>query len=810
MARQGVFTREISQLEKIPRSKQFLTHRHTTDLPYGAIIPNFSEILMPNESLTLKTTNFLRSIPMKTPQLSRVRVFQRFVAVPMRIMWRPWEDYINAPNPGPVTPTEPYIINFTHIGEFVSKTSASASDLDRRLGFMTAFNSKAGAVSVIRSNLSQSVRDFSVLGVGNIGYSQTLGGGSVYSFSRYITPVAGAENELDPACSSAGYQFFPHELGDYLNAPVFTAHLASDVSARFSAFKFAAYQLAYNFFYRRPNVEERIDDFYEMANRTVAPSANRYLPEFRAFATNWHFDQRDSSSGGLVPPVSDVLSDIAQNKSVAVLNRTAPSGIDSTFDTDFSLESAANYVAMTSWKNCEKYVLKSGANLVMSASHADADGEDTKIPSRISLTRLRYAPWLMDRFTSANPWPQRNDESLIPVSGTIRVTLPNSTTVSFSGLSVNIPARPVSNVNAFTSENGSSFSADSVNLFATRIHTTDGAGDREILLHGRNDSGSYNYVYGTLSENVQMHVPAISGSASGSASASFSSSSANVDYALSVSPSNFRFYMQLQHIKEKSGMTDGRYKSFLSMFFGSHLSNNQLEMPQFIGGFVQDLNVSEVQQTAPTDDSPLGALAGRGVSSKRGATVRFHAVEHTVILGLIHILPDAEYIGGLNRVDHTTDPFDWPMADFAGISEQPIRLSELAVMPTTFGSTSNTQNDVAFGYEPRYNELRARHSFCTGAFRDVINSTGSREYYQPWLITRKFGMDFSTSYSGSAFLGFNYNVPSLSKEFLSSRDNVDYSNFEVTSPDIMNPFMLDSFFEESVTRIIPTRGVPRI
>lgn len=94
MARQGVFNREITQLEQIKRSLQMLEHRHSTTLQYGVIIPNFTEYLYPNETLRLKTTNFLRTIPLKTPQLTRVRVVQRFMAFPIRLLWEFFPEYL--------------------------------------------------------------------------------------------------------------------------------------------------------------------------------------------------------------------------------------------------------------------------------------------------------------------------------------------------------------------------------------------------------------------------------------------------------------------------------------------------------------------------------------------------------------------------------------------------------------------------------------------------------------------------------------------------------------------------------------------
>ena len=789
MARQGVFNREVTQLEQIRRSLQQLNHRHSTTLEYGVIIPNFSEYLYPNETLRLKTTNYLRTIPLKTPQLTRVRVVQRFVAFPLRILWEFFPEYINALNPPKEgIPEEPYIVNFNRIASWSTSWNGSV---------MQGLNK--GTDYDQSTLLSEGMNDVSTMSIGDYRHKQSI------ATSGFDFPARSLKFSADEAAPRldgglTGYQFFPHELGDYLNAPLYSACLSRDTSSRFSAYKFAAYQLAYSYFYRRPNIEERIDDFVEMYDSGYKDQLFSEYPSFYSIL------EADGSGFKLIPPVSKALALITGGASRSTAaGKSSPSGIDfnSVRVHNFATESGASYVRASSWENVEHFPLKAGANLVMQARYNDSNGRVQYTDSSISLTRLRYAPWFLDRFTSANPWPQRGDEALIPVNGTIAVTLPNSTTVSFSNLNVDVPSAYVNGDSS--GYNGGHVALTGVKTFSLSDDSTFDA--RGVELPDADVSFPTAY--------FKLKTEATTGTVSGSSSASFSSASANVQYALNVSPSNFRFYMQLQHMKEMSGMTDGRYKSFLSMFFGSHDKDYRLDRPEFIGGFVQDLDISEVIQTSETtSDSPLGALAGRGVSAKRGASISYHAFEHTLVMGFLHVVPDVEYIGGLNRQDNTCDPFDWLLPEFAGLSEQPIRMKELCCLPSSLVANVTDANNTVFGYEPRFNERRARHSFVTGAFRDVMNSTGDYEYYKPWLVTRNFGFDpqiGTTSVSSDVrFTSLNFAVPTLSKEFVTTRHNCDYSNFDVTDPSIMKPFLLDSYFEERLTAIIPRRGIPKI
>ena len=804
MARQGVFNREVTQLEQIKRSVQQLNHRHTTTLEEGVIIPNFSEYLYPNETLRLKTTNFLRTIPLKTPQLTRVRVVQRFVAFPLRLLWEYFPEYINALNP-PASgiPDEPYIVNFNRLGKSEWQDHSGTHMFKRPSVFDL-------------SDADDYFADTSACGIGQKSTSVTWSLCRLDFFKYYNDP---APKMLRSELDTFGYQFFPHELGDYLNAPLYTACLATDTSSRFSAYKFAAYQLAYSFFYRRPNIEEYIDDFFEMAQSGYS---DQLFSEFSCFYANYT-PNTPGLPGTFESPLSTFLAERGSSATVVTNRRKHANDINppafytdvrspdipSLTRTEINLAKSTNFRRFCRWEDCEHFPLKAGANMVMQLKSVDSEGRISWTDSAISLTRLRYAPWFLDRFTSANPWPQRGSEALIPVTGDISVTLPDSTSVSFSGLTASIPSVPLNGTISVT--NGEVWQ-----------------GNNAAQVASESDSSSVLTLYGTANQSVRplavkASVPLASGSTtattatiSGSASASFDVSATNVQYALSVSPSNFRFYMQLQHMKEMSGMTDGRYKSFLSMFFGSHDQDFRLDRPEFIGGFVQDLDISEVVQTSETtDDSPLGALAGRAVSAKRGSRISYHAFEHALVMGFLHIVPDVEYIGGLNRQDNTTDPFDWVLPQFSGLSEQPIRMKELVCLPSRLDGDIQALNNAVFGYEPRYNERRARHSYVTGAFRDVLNSTGSYEYFKPWLVTRNFGFDVtevteSTSGSVRYLKGLDYVVPTLSKEFVSTRHNLDYSNFDVVDPSFMKPFILDSFFEERLTAIIPRRGLPKL
>lgn len=291
MARQGIYERNENTLTRVPRSLQLLEHRHTGVARFGEIKCNFSEVLLPNETLTLQATNFLRTLPLKVPMMTRVRIVQRFVAVPIRILWHAAEEYFKDFD-GKFLYEEPYIANFN------SMSTMPFTVGDGRLSYNIYHNT----ISEMKS-LATLMLDFSTMGVKNARFNEN----ATYSFARAFNLADGTAESSLPAIdnAAAGYQFFPRELGDDFNAPLFSVALARDRTTRFSAFKFAAYQLAYSFMYRQPNVQERVDDYYE---GVFTNERGSWVPEYKQCYTRW-----DQSTRKFVPSISDMLTYIASH-----------------------------------------------------------------------------------------------------------------------------------------------------------------------------------------------------------------------------------------------------------------------------------------------------------------------------------------------------------------------------------------------------------------------------------------------------------------------------------------------------------------
>ena len=95
-------------------------------------------------------------------------------------------------------------------------------------------------------------------------------------------------------------------------------------------------------------------------------------------------------------------------------------------------------------------------------------------------------------------------------------------------------------------------------------------------------------------------------------------------------------------------------------------------------GMRQPVITSEVLQTSSTDStSPQGTFAGHGMAVGSDFAGKYHVREHGVFIGMLSIMPEAVYQQGVSRVWTRQTRFDYYSPEFAHLSEQEIKLSEL-------------------------------------------------------------------------------------------------------------------------------------
>lgn len=170
-----------------------------------------------------------------------------------------------------------------------------------------------------------------------------------------------------------------------------------------------------------------------------------------------------------------------------------------------------------------------------------------------------------------------------------------------------------------------------------------------------------------------------------------------------------------------------RYVEILAGQYGVISADARLQRAQWLAGNEMVVNISEVLQTSESSqNSPLGALGGRGIVSGRGRHIAFKVPEHGFIIGILTIVPENGYASGSPRWLYKSTPMDFALPRFNNLGEQAVYNGELFSDHLDTGS-----NDLGeFGYQPQYDEYRSHVSRSTGDFRE--------SQFLAWHLDRKF------------------------------------------------------------------------
>ena len=338
-------------------------------------------------------------------------------------------------------------------------------------------------------------------------------------------------------------------------------------------------------------------------------------------------------------------------------------------------------------------------NLQAKIAISKASGEDT---SDILIKRVRN--WEKDYFTSSLPWTQRGGDVSVPLTGEAIVKL-----------DIGLGDRSQSVFN----------SDGSVNASVKGLYAEGGTGkfingDYQNQLIDPNDT-----LYADLSEGAGAPI------------------------------NELRRATRLQQWLEKNARGGARYIEQMLVHFGVRSSDARLQRPEYLGGGKSPVVISEVLQTAATDEtSPQGNMAGHGISVGNSHGFKKFFEEHGFVIGIISVLPRTSYQQGTRRIFRKFDKFDYYFPSFANLGEQEVFRTELY---NTYNESSENYNKV-FGYQSRYAEYKYIPSSVHGDFRIEDNGLDK------WHMGRTFAA-----------------APNLNGTFVSSID-VPQRNFAITDP----------------------------
>lgn len=251
---------------------------------------------------------------------------------------------------------------------------------------------------------------------------------------------------------------------------------------------------------------------------------------------------------------------------------------------------------------------------------------------------------------------------------------------------------------------------------------------------------------------------------------------ADLSSATAATINQLRQSFQIQKLLERDARGGTRGTEIIKAHFGVTSPDARLFRPEFLGSGSTPINVTPVPQQSSTDvTTPQGNLAGYGtaIGFNHGFTKSF--TEHCLIMGIVNVRADITYQQGMNRMFSRLSRYDFYWPALAQIGEQSVLNKEIYTQGVA-------ADDLVFGYQERFAEMRYKPSQITGLFR-----SNAATPLDAWHLSQDFSV-----------------LPTLSESFKQDDPPIDRIIAVPSEPH----FLVDSFINLHHARPMPVFGVP--
>lgn len=275
---------------------------------------------------------------------------------------------------------------------------------------------------------------------------------------------------------------------------------------------------------------------------------------------------------------------------------------------------------------------------------------------------LQMGMWGKDRYTTARPQPQLGPSVVIPLLGDAPV-ISDGTTPTMTGAGV-------TNQNVVGSSAGGT----------ARLYTN-GA---------MSATPAQNMVWGN-NTGLEADLGAVS--------------------AFDVE--DIRQASAFQRFLERLNNFGARYSEYIKSGFGVPIQDARLSEPELLATGRARFQFSEVLQTSEDGETPLGQMAGHGITANRSNRFKYFAPEHGFVLSLMLVRPKTQYQDAVHKMWSRPTRLDYYNPEFADLGDVPIFNGEV--------NAAHSNPTGVFGYAPAWDDYRYIPSSVSGEFRDVLD-----------------------------------------------------------------------------------------
>ncbi len=254
---------------------------------------------------------------------------------------------------------------------------------------------------------------------------------------------------------------------------------------------------------------------------------------------------------------------------------------------------------------------------------------------------------------------------------------------------------------------------------------------------------------------------------------------ADLNLATAATINAIRYAFMTQSLLELDARGGTRITEIIKAHFQVIIPDYRVQRSEFLAGGSTTISQHPVAQTSSTDvTSDQAGLAAFSTASTMGKNIGFSKSfnEHGFVLGLIQARGEVTYQNGLNKMWSRSTKLDyyWPKLQ---------ELGEQAVLNKEIWIEGLDEDDLVFGYQERFAEMRYKPSEIRGQFRSNFAQT-----LDVWHLAEEFSA-----------------LPVLNNAFILSNTPIERS----LAVDAAYPhLLLDAWFDYKHVRPMMVYGVP--